>query len=132
SVADPPSLRKALGFYEQAVALDPSFGQAWARVSLASTAIYFTKAPTPELAERAREAAEKAVALSPDQPDGYIALGEYQRNVAGDNRRALEQLAKGQRLAPANAYLLGVIGVTEQSLGRWDVALEHLKQAERL
>ena len=132
SVADPPSLRKAIGFYEQAVALDPKFGQAWARVSLATTALYFTSTPTPELAERAREAAEKAVALSPDQPDGYIALGEYQRNVAGDNRRALEQLAKGQRLAPANANLLGVIGVTEESLGRWDVALEHLKQAERL
>ena len=30
---DPPSLRKALGFYEQAVALDPGFAQAWARVS---------------------------------------------------------------------------------------------------
>jgi len=29
---DPPSIRKALGFYEQAVALDPGFSQAWARI----------------------------------------------------------------------------------------------------
>ena len=30
--SDPASLRKALGFYEQAVALDPSFALAWARI----------------------------------------------------------------------------------------------------
>ena len=78
-VRNVPALRKALGVYEQAVALDPGFAQAWARVSQASSGLYFATVPTPDMAERARQAAEKAVALAPDRPEGYLALGEYQR-----------------------------------------------------
>ncbi len=32
TVVDPPSMRKALPFYDQAVALDPGFAQAWGRL----------------------------------------------------------------------------------------------------
>ena len=78
AASDPPSLRKALGFYEQAVALDPGFAQAWARVSSANSILYFNSTPTPALAERARQAAEKAVALAPNRPEGYLALGDYE------------------------------------------------------
>ena len=76
AATDPPSLRKALGFYEQAVALDPGFAQAWARVSCANSLLYANSTPTPALAERARQAAEKAVALAPNRPEGYLALGD--------------------------------------------------------
>ena len=85
AVDDPPSLRKALGFYEQAVALDPGFAQAWAQVSRANSRLYELSTPTPEMAERAREAAEKAVALAPDRPEGYLALGDYQNAVLRDS-----------------------------------------------
>jgi serine/threonine protein kinase/tetratricopeptide (TPR) repeat protein len=132
AATDAPRLRKALGFYEEAVALDPSFAQAWARVSVVSSALYFNGTPTPELAERARKAAEKAVTLAPDLPDSYHALGNYERFVTADYKRALEQYAKGRAIAPSNAQLLGAAGLAEKSLGLWDVALEHLKQAERL
>ncbi len=57
--ADPLSLRKALGFYEQAVAMDPNFVQGWARVSMANSALYYWSLPTSTLDERARQAAEK-------------------------------------------------------------------------
>ena len=130
--SDPPSQRKALGFYEQAVALDPGFVEAWAQLSQASSLLYLNSGPTPELAARARQAAEKAVALAPERPDGYRALGAYQHHVVGDNGRALEQYAKGQSVAPANADLLGEIALVEMSLGRWDAVVEHLRQAERL
>src|SRR5262249_46653827 len=59
AVGDPPSLRRALALYEQAVALDPAFAQAWARVSMANSLIYGNSTPTPELAEHARQAGEK-------------------------------------------------------------------------
>ena len=97
---DPPSLRKALGFYEQAVALDPGFAQAWARVSYANSLLYANSTPTPALAERARQAAEKAVALAPNRPEGYLALGSYERLVTLNYNRALEQYEKGLRVAP--------------------------------
>src|SRR5262249_46334920 len=53
--ADPPSVRKALGFYEQAVTLDPNFAQAWAAVSMVCSVLYANSTPTPQLADRARE-----------------------------------------------------------------------------
>jgi eukaryotic-like serine/threonine-protein kinase len=129
---DPPSLRKELGFYEQAVALDPGFAQAWARVSIANSILYSSSTPMPALAERARQAGEKAVALAPDRPDGYFALGIYQRSVSLDFARAREQFEKALRLAPGDAAALRGTAYVEQALGRWDAALEHLRQAERL
>ena len=132
AIADPPGLRKALGFYEQAVALDPAFAQAWARVSMACSLLYGNAAPTPELAERARLAAEKSTTLAPNRPEGYLALGNYERMVLLDPVRALAQYARGQQVAPANADFLSRMAATEQSLGRWDAAVEHLRQAARL
>jgi tetratricopeptide (TPR) repeat protein len=131
-VGDPPSLRKALSFYEQAVALDPAFAQAWAQVSRANSRLYVYGTPTPKLAERAREGANKAVALAPGRPEGYLALGTYQQNIVLDFARALAEYAKGQRIAPASADLFRGVGAVERSLGRWDAAVEHYRQAEHL
>jgi TolB-like protein/Flp pilus assembly protein TadD len=130
--ADPPSLRKEIGFYEQAVALDPSFTQAWAGISIANSLLYGNSTPTPGLAERARQAAEKAVALAPSRPEGYFALGAYERQVSLDYTRALEQFEKGLRVAPGDASLVRGTAYAEQGLGRWDAAVEHFRQAVRL
>jgi len=132
AAADPPSVRKALAFFEQAVALDPKFAQAWAAVSLASINLYGNSVPTPQLAERARETAEKAVELAPNRPEGYLALGRYADAVHGDFAAAEEQYAKAIRLDPANVQVMATRATTEEALGRWDSALEHLREAERL
>ena len=132
SATNPASLHKALGFYDDAARLDPSFVQALARVSMANTALYFLSAPTPELVRRAMEAAYKAVAVAPNRREGYVALGNYQLFVVHDFHRALDEYEKGQRLATPNAELLTWMAVAEESLGRWDVALGHFQQAERL
>ena len=132
SAGDPPSLRKALGFYEQAVALDPSFAQAWARVSIANSVLYVNSAPTPQFAERAKQAAEKAMALAPNRPEGYMAFGNYELNVPGEPGRALEQYAKARKLAPTNAEALTMTARAEQAAGHWESVVEHFQQAERL
>ena len=118
--------QEAVGFFEQAVALDPGFAQAWAMVSRGLSNL----SETPADMERARQAAEKAVALAPDQPDGYQALGLH-CSVVGDFRRSLEECERGLRLAPANADRLRVTAVVEERMGRWEAALEHYRQAER-
>jgi tetratricopeptide (TPR) repeat protein len=132
AVNDPPTVRRALGYYEQVVALDPSFAQGWARVSMASSLLYANALPDPRLAERARQAADKALALEPGRPEGYHALGNVERLIVHDMARAREQYAKGLRLAPNSVDLLGATSGAEQAMGLGEAALEHAKQAERL
>jgi TolB-like protein/Flp pilus assembly protein TadD len=132
SLIDPPRLRAALAFYEQAVRLDPAFALAWARISVASSLLYVNVHPTTALETRAREAAEKAVALAPDRPDGHLALGHYDRLIRADSTSALEEYTKGLSLAPRNSDLVRALGRAETALGRWDDALAHAREAVRL
>ncbi|HEY1250839.1 MAG TPA: protein kinase [Thermoanaerobaculia bacterium] len=129
---DPPTMRKALAFYEQAVSLDPTFLLAWQRVSGAASSLYANAVPTPELAARAKESAEKTLALAPSRPEGYVALGNYYRLVADDAPKALEQFEAAQRAAPGSADPLRGIALAEQSMGRWEAAVGHFRESERL
>ena len=132
AVVDPASLRRAIGFYQQAVALDSAFVPAWAQLARAHASLYFNGTPTPAEAEEEHHAAERAQALGPDRPEGPLALGEYYRSVALDNRRALAASEVGLRQAPYNVDLLGNAAMAEQALGRWDAALQHLAKAGAL
>jgi len=129
---DPASLRTMLALYEEAVALDPDFAVAWARVGRTAALLYNNTVPTAELAGRSRQAAEKAIALAPERPDGYLAMGLFEALVARDLNRALEQNTRARSLAPGDAGTLAATGTVESSLARWDSSVEHLRQAERL
>ena len=107
------------------MALDSAFVPAWAELALAQAFLHAKSTPTPELAAEARQAAERAQALGPGRPEGQLALGTYYRLVQLDNRQALAAFEAGLKLAPNNVDLLGAAGVTEQSLGHWDAALQH-------
>jgi serine/threonine protein kinase/Flp pilus assembly protein TadD len=131
SRADPPSLRRAIDHYERAVAVDPSFALAWAQLGRARSLLHFTGTPTLELAAGARQAAEKAIALAPGRAAGYLAMGDYQREVRSESPRALEFLEKARRLEPSSGPVLSSIGVANMSLGRWDLAVEQLREAVR-
>jgi serine/threonine-protein kinase len=132
AAGDPASLRRAAGFYRQAVALDSGFVPAWAQLGRAYGQLYFASTPTPELAAQAREAANRAHTLGPNRPEGQLALGDYQRNVALDNRQALAASEAGLKLAPNNVDLLVTAALAEQALGDWDAALQHLTKAGAL
>jgi eukaryotic-like serine/threonine-protein kinase len=129
---DAASLRKALDFDEQAVRLDPGFVRAWSRIAEGYSNLYVDTIPTPELAERARQAAMNAAASPASDPRGHLALGVYRLYVADDASGALEEFERGRHLAPADADLLTQAGVAEQVLGRWDGAVRHFQQAVAL
>jgi TolB-like protein/Flp pilus assembly protein TadD len=129
---DSGSLRNSLDLYGQAVALDPGFAFAWARIGTANSIRYANFAATAEVADRAREASERALAISPNRPEAYYALGSFYRLVRNDPLRALEEYTKGLRLAPANPDIVRGIANVDQRLGRWNEALERSLQAERL
>ena len=129
---EPTALERATVAYERAIALDSSFFQAWARLSQVYSSRYVNGIPTPESAARARTAAERALALAPDAAEPRLALGSYYDFVTGEYAKALEQFALGRRADPNNAELASAAALSEQSLGRWENALDFLKQAEVL
>ena len=129
---EPTALERAADAYERAVALDSGFVQAWARVSQVHSSRYANGVPTPEGAARARAAAERALALAPDAAESRLALGTYYDFVTGEYAKALEQFALGRRADPNNAELASAAALSEQSLGRWENALEYLQGAEVL
>jgi serine/threonine-protein kinase len=132
ATGNPVRLRRAVAFYEQAVALDSAFALAWAQLSRVQSYLYAQSTPTPATAAAARVAAERALALAPGRPESHLALGDYYGTVLPDNARALAEYARGQRLDPRNAELLSASAAAELALGRWDEALQHLQQAATL
>jgi len=129
---DAPSLRKALNYYRQAVQLDPSFAQAWARISLTQSLLYANTVPSPALKDDARQSAEKAITLAPDSRWGAMALANYYRIVEANSAAALQTLDRVKHLIPGDLDLLSMVGVNEVQLGRFDAGLEHLRQAQSL
>ena len=124
------NLQRASGFYEQAVALDSSFAQAWAQLAR-TRAILYAEAQFTDVAA-ARHAAGRALALAASRAEGHHAMGDYYYYVIRDNARALASYQEGLRLAPANAELLTASALPEQSLGRWHASLGHLERASEL
>jgi tetratricopeptide (TPR) repeat protein len=114
------------------VALDSTFVTAWAALSEAGSIAYTNGTPSPGLADRSRSAADRAIALDPKHPDGYRALGDYYRRVPVSPACAVEFYAKGLALAPDDADILRGVGLAEQSSGKWEEAVEHLRQSQSL
>jgi TolB-like protein len=129
---DPLPLRRAIGFYEQAVALDSAFSQAWAQLSRAHSLVYSNGTPDPDGARRARDGADRALRLAPNQPGGHLALGDYLSSVQPDFEGARQAYEAGLRLSPSNADLLAASALLEVSTGQWEDALAHLSRAQAL
>ncbi|HEX6104189.1 MAG TPA: protein kinase [Gemmatimonadales bacterium] len=127
--ADPVTLRRAVNFFEQAVAIDSTFAPAWAALSEAASAFLSRGNVWEGLADRARAAADRAIALDPKHPDGYRALGDYYLIVQGRTARAAELYSKGLALAPDDADLLRGLGIAAQVAGRWEQAVEQLRRS---
>jgi TolB-like protein/Flp pilus assembly protein TadD len=124
-------MAEAATAYEQAVRLDPSFALAWAHLSRAHAARYEFH-PTPGGAKAAREAAERAIALAPERPDGYVAHSQYYAQVEGDCLRALPEIERAERLAPRDVDVLNRRARLERNLGRWEESVRISQEAKHL
>jgi serine/threonine-protein kinase len=129
--SDLSATRRALGYYERAVALDSTFALAWAQLSQTHSWIYWAT-PAPEGAVAARSAADRAVALAPALPEAYHALAVYEYVVQHDLIRAQEHAIRAWQLRPKDALLLTVVGINHVALGHAEEGLKHLHAAQLL
>jgi tetratricopeptide (TPR) repeat protein len=130
--ADPANLRRAVAYYEQAVALDSSFTDAWALLNRSLGTLYTNTTPDLIVARRSLAAAEQVVRLDPAGPKGHVAMARYSLSIKKDAAEAKRQLDQALRLAPENPEYLALAGAVERTAGRWEEALAHTQQALRL
>jgi eukaryotic-like serine/threonine-protein kinase len=129
---DPTSLRRAITFYEQAVAQDSSFAESWAELGIAQARLYNNSTPSPDLGRRALAAAERALRLDPNGAQSHIAVARYYMHVRRDHGEAERHIQEALRLSPNNPAVLTFAGEVERAAGQHEESLAHMQQAFRL
>ncbi len=125
-------IEASANLYQKALALDPQFALALARLSRAHSAMYwFNFDHTPARLDSAKRAVDAALRISPDLPEARAALGYYYYWGSRDYGPALEQFEAARKRQPSNSDILSAIGYVERRRGRWDRALQRLTEAVR-
>ena len=120
---------KGIEYLKEALEMDAQFAQAWAELAgaLAREAGRGWVA-APEGYGRAREAAQRAIALEPDLSEGHSALGWIRMVHDWDWGGADECYRRALALAPGNANVLGLAGGLASVLGRHQEAITLFRQ----
>jgi TolB-like protein/Tfp pilus assembly protein PilF len=128
------AVRKAIGFYERAVQLDPEFALAWARLSRADALLYFNFGGDPTAARRdaAKRAVDAAQKLQPDSPETMLALGYYQYWVLLDYELAETTFKRVKKMLPGSSEVAVGIALTARRQGNWDESVAYWDQGHAL
>ncbi len=135
--------RKAIGYYEEAIRLDPRYALAYAKLSRAAVTLgsNYGSIATKEREEaiaKGRLAAKRSLELGPNLADAHSAQGVILRDVdlnyveaEAEIRRALELAPQDPSVIQAFAGLLSRLGRLDEALalGQRAIALEPLRGA---
>jgi serine/threonine-protein kinase len=124
-----PELRRAVGWYQEAVRLDPGFAVAWARLGRSAAFLYANAGSSSEVAALARRGIEQARRIAPKHPDTYAARAYVESFIEGRPEPALSIAEEGLRVAPSNSELLAAAAFQEQTLGRFENVVTRLERA---
>ena len=130
---DRESLERALSYYEQAITLDSSYALAWAQIAqVRANQADRGYLPTKEGYEKARTAAEKALALDPNLAEANSAFAWIKATYDWDWAAADAFYQRALALEPGNATVVRAAGGLAASLGRLDEALALHRRAVEL
>jgi serine/threonine-protein kinase len=132
TAGDPATLRRAATYYEQATTLDPAFALAWAHLGVARSRLYFNGVPAPAVAEAARTAVARAMALAPGRAESHHARGWLFLAIEHDAAKAEQAFQAALRLAPSDPMTLSALSSIEIGTGHADSAVAHAGRAAGL
>src|SRR5213076_2369085 len=124
--------RKAVGYYDQAVRLDPQYALAYAERSEAWTLIVDLTGEGKTAWPKARSDAERAVAIAPALAEAHAALGWVRFFAEWKFAEGLSELKRAKELAPANPTANDLLARVIVYLGRLDEAEQQGRQAVEL
>src|SRR5262249_27172695 len=118
------SREQAESIFRQALVITPNEARAWAGL----TRVYINQAisserPQAEGVRLAREAADKALAIDPDNVIAIAALGRLASDFDFDLPTAARHIQRASELEPANLVSLNAAAIGLMSLGRADDAI---------
>ncbi len=127
----PHDLRRAIEYFQQAIALDPNYALAFAGLADAYALLANAGTPPHEMRLRAREAALKALSLDDNLAEAHSALGQivvyYDYDFAGAEREHKRAIELNPNYATAHQWygeLLTGCGRHEEALAEMRRALE--------
>ncbi len=129
---DAGSKRQAASYFEQAVALDSTFVDAWAELSIALGMVYTNGSRDPVSAARSREAMERAIALDPNGAAGQAAAARYYTRVEPDAAKASAAIERALRVAPNDAGILASAAAIDSREGHIESAVLKLERAREI
>jgi len=127
-----PALREAVADFQQAVAIDPGYAQAWAALAEAQLLLphYFLE-PQDTAVPAGEAAAKRALEIDPDVASAYVALGMHYR-VQWKWQDADAAFRKALKIAPGDAEAADQYGQYLLAAGRLQDALAEIERAQKL
>jgi tetratricopeptide (TPR) repeat protein len=125
-------LARAEQLYQQAIALDPSYALAYARLSHLESWIFYANEPTDARRDKARAAANEALRLEPDLSEAHLALGYLHYYIERDYGRALSELAEARRGLPNDAGVFRAMAAIQRRQGKWENSIANFSKAVSL
>jgi tetratricopeptide (TPR) repeat protein len=127
------ALKEAVDCFQQAIARDGQFAQAYAGLADASNLLaQYGYIPPVEGMQQARQAAERAITIDPSLAEGHVSLAAvieaYDWNWNGAETEYRRALALNSWLAPAHLWY----GMFLRDQGRLNEALPELRRAAQL
>src|SRR5512132_1570637 len=132
TAVDPISQRTAAAQFEQAVAMDSTFVEAWGSLSFALSRVFFNGSREPSVGVRSAEAFRRAIAIDSNNAIGHAAAAAYYTNVERDPVKADAALATALQLAPNDPAVLLAAGRADVARGRFEIGVRRLERAREL
>ena len=127
------NLEKAIGYYEQAIKLDPSYAPTCAGLGFAHCEqADFGYLPVEEGYGKARAAVQRALALDANLPEAHAAMGWIHMAYDWDWMGADASFQRALALEPGNATVVYGAAVLAIGLGRLDEAMALDRRAAAL
>ena len=129
----PEAFDRAADWYRQAIARDPDFALAVARLAFSQMARHWWihSLAKDELAG-VKGIAEDALRLVPNLPQGHTALGTVYLWGYREYDRALSEFQRAVELQPNDAAPLILLAATHRRQGAWGRCLSEYEKAQRL
>jgi serine/threonine protein kinase/Flp pilus assembly protein TadD len=128
----PAPLEEAQHLFERAIALDPKFALAHARLSRVHSLLYAYFSPDELHKQRAKSEAEEALRLQPKLGDAHLALGTYLSRIERNYKAALKELDIAQAAMPNDPYVYHARGHALMRAGKFKEAIADYEHATEL